>query len=301
MEIRELETFVKVVSLGSFTKAADELALSQPAATRQIASLERELKTKLLDRLGKKVSLTSSGEILHEYAVQILRLSGEAKEAVAETSGGGSGRLALGASSTAATYLLPPLLRKYRKMRPGVELSVRTGPSRKVSEMVIANTVDFGVVMETPTENSLLESTVLAEYSYTAIVYPNHPLAAMAPQEPIDAEALAGERIVTMEPGTTLRSVVDKLFSSRNAAPQIAMELDNVESIKKMVQARLGVSILPIVSVRDEISNGHLVTIPLADTKVSRQQIAAVYRKDKFFNAAMKELLGLLKAELGER
>src|SRR5579872_5806481 len=115
MELHQLEAFEAVALNRSFTRAADELCLTQPAVTRQIAALERELKTRLFDRLGRSVQLTTSGEALHRYSAEVLRLTREAERAVADVATGAAGRLAVGANSTTATYLLPPLLRRFRE------------------------------------------------------------------------------------------------------------------------------------------------------------------------------------------
>src|SRR5580658_5361331 len=142
MQLHELEAFEAVAANRSFTRAAEALFLTQPAVTRQIASLERELKTRLFDRLGKVVALTTAGEALHRYASEILRLKHEAERAVSDVVTGSAGRIAVGANSTTATYLLPPILRQFRETQPGVELAVHTGVSAQVVEMVNANEVD---------------------------------------------------------------------------------------------------------------------------------------------------------------
>ena len=119
MELRQLETFVRVAELRSFTQAAELLYLTQPAVTRQVAALEAQLKTRLFDRLGRTVQLTAAGESLYRYAVEMLRLGREAERAVGDVVTGTAGRLAIGANSTTATYLLPPLLRQFRESYPG--------------------------------------------------------------------------------------------------------------------------------------------------------------------------------------
>src|SRR5215813_13325179 len=113
MELHQLEAFEAIVAHRNFTRAAEALHLTQPAITRQIASLERELRTRLFDRLGRTVQMTAAGEALHRYAAQIVRLSQEAQHAVADIEAGTAGRLAVGASNTLATYVLPPLLRRF--------------------------------------------------------------------------------------------------------------------------------------------------------------------------------------------
>jgi DNA-binding transcriptional LysR family regulator len=273
--------------------------LTQPAVTRQVASLEGELRTRLLERLKKEVKLTSAGEALLPYAVEMLRLSGEARRVVADVESGASGRFIVGASSTAATYLLPPLLRRYREAYPGVDLSVSTGVSARVTEMVLAHAVDIGVVTEYG-EQKGLKSIPLADHTTVAVVYPDHPLAryqADSSPRPIRVEELAESALLLMQRGTHLRAYTDRLFSGAAVEGQVSMELDNVEAIKKMIEARLGVSLLPLVSVEAEVEGGRLVALPLADAPGTDRRIAAIYREDKYLSTALKEFLRVLQSE----
>jgi DNA-binding transcriptional LysR family regulator len=302
VELRQLETFARVAQLQSFTRAADELALTQPAVTRQIAALEQELHTRLLERMGRKVRLTAAGEALFAYAMEILRLTREAERAVADVVTGAAGRLAVGASSTTATYILPPLLRRFRETYPGVELSVHTGVSAQVVEMVVANAVDVGVVTGFREQSGLVEIP-LADYATGVVVYPGHPLAQRAghfdttPQG-VSAEELAGSPLILMEEGTNLRTYVDRLLSAAGVEERVTMELDNVEAIKKMIEARLGISLLPLISVQAEVAAGRLVALPLADVPGAHRRIVAIHRHDKYLSAALKAFLALMKSSL---
>lgn len=299
MELRQLATFVRVTQEASFTKAAELLFLTQPAVTRQIAGLEEEFHTRLLERLGRRVELTSAGEALYRYAVEMLRLAGEAERAVADVSSGSAGRLTVGASSTMATYVLPLLLRKFREKLPGVELSVHTGPSARVADMVLSNEVDVGVVIGPQPHPGLVEIP-LAEDATGVVVYPDHPLARRG--GPVSAEELQGNPLILMEEGTNLRAYVDRLLSPERVADRVAMELDNVEAIKKMIEARLGISLLPLVSVQGEVEAGRLVALPLTDVPIAQRHLAAIYRQDKYLSASLKAFLSLLEVSFeGER
>jgi DNA-binding transcriptional LysR family regulator len=302
LELRQLETFARVAQLQSFTRAAEELALTQPAVTRQIAALERELHTRLLERMGRRVQVTAAGEALYAYAVQMLRLEQEAERAVADVVLGMAGRLAVGASSTTATYLLPPLLRRFREAYPGVELSVHTGVSAQVAERVLANEVDVGVVTGLREPSGLVEIP-LAEFATGVVVYPEHPLAGRArssgaAESGVGAAELAGSSLILMEEGTNLRTYVDRLLSAAGVEERVTMELDNVEAIKKMIEARLGISLLPLLSVGAEVEAGRLVALPLADVPGAHRRIVAIHRPDKYLSAALSAFLALLKSEL---
>jgi DNA-binding transcriptional LysR family regulator len=298
MEIRQLEAFVTVASEHGFTRAADRLALTQPAVTRQIGALEAELGARLLDRLGRRVELTAAGDALAGYASDILRLVAEARIAVADVRRGASGRLSIGASSTAATYLLPTILDTYRRAHPGVKLSVVTGPSPRVTEMVRAGSVDLGIVMDY-TEQDGIDAVGVTEYAICLVVSPSHPLASCPSGRATSLDAVLSEMpLIVMQSGATLRGFVDKLLEQTESPPPISMELDNVESIKKMIEAGLGVSILPEIAVSAEVASGRLATVALSGLPGLRQRIAAIHRKDKYLSTAMTRFLAICTEEL---
>jgi DNA-binding transcriptional LysR family regulator len=298
MELHQLEAFEAVAAHRSFTRAAEALFLTQPAVTRQIAALESELKTRLFDRLGRTVRLTAAGEALHRYAEQIVRLSREAHDAVADIEVGGAGRLAVGASSTLATYVLPDLLRRFRETHPApVEIAVHTGVSARVLEMVREGSADIGLVTGAAEETAdpVLTITVLADYETCVVVPPGHPLAGAGA---VRAADLSGSPLILMEAGTNLRTYVDRLLSAAGVEEQVALELDNVEAIKRMIQADLGISLLPEVSVRAEVEAGRLVALPLADVPRAHRRIALAHRRDKYLPAALRAFIVLLREEV---
>lgn len=290
MELHQLEAFEAVVAHKSFTRAAEALYLTQPAVTRQIAALEAELKTRLFDRLGRTVQITTAGEALHGYAEQIVRLAREARHAVADIESCGTGRLAVGASNTLATYVLPPLLRRFRENHPRVEIAVHTGVSAQVLEMVRRNEADIGLVTAEVRDISL-QVTALTDFETCVVVPPTHPLAS---RKSVGPEELAGNPLILMEAGTNLRTYVDRLLSAAGVAEQVALELDNVEAIKRMVEAELGLSLLPQVAVEREVEAGRLVALSLRNVPRAHRRIALVHRKDKYLSAAFRAFRELL-------
>lgn len=294
MELYQLESFEAVIAHRSFTRAAEALHLSQPAVTRQIRALEEEMRTPLFDRLGRSVQMTAAGEALHRYAEAILRLTQEARHAVADIETGTAGRLAVGASSTLATYVLPPLLRRFRVSHPRVEIAIHTGPSAQVLEIVRAGEADIGLVTGA-VQDRVLAASVLADYATCVVVPPGHPLAARGS---VRVGELAGSPLILMEAGTNLRTYVDRLLSAAGVEEQVSMELDNVEAIKRMIEAELGLSLLPEVSVRAEVAAGRLVALPLAAVPRAHRRIAFVHRRDKYLSAALRAFIRLLESEV---
>jgi DNA-binding transcriptional LysR family regulator len=299
MELRQLQALVTVARTASFTKAADELYLTQSAVTRQIAALEGELRTRLFDRLGRSAVLTSAGKALEAYAREILRLDAEAVRAVQDVSSGIAGKIALGSSSTAAAYLLPQILREFRQRNPGIELSVLTGSSQHVADLIVHNNADIGIVMDKPLDDGLNTITV-AEYSIALIVYPDHPLANSALGIPKDVtlRQLAELPLILMQPGSSMRRSADDLLQQAESSHYISMELDNVEAIKKMIEARLGVSLLPLMSVTNECKSGSLVALPILSPNPPRPSIAIIHRKDKFITKTMHSFISLVSERL---
>jgi DNA-binding transcriptional LysR family regulator len=296
VELHQLEAFEAVALHGSFTRAAEALHLTQPAVTRQIAALESELKTRLFDRLGRSVQRTAAGDALHTYAEQIVRLAREARHAVTDVGAGGAGRLAVGASSTLATYVLPTLLRQFRETNPRVEISVHTGVSAQVLQMVIANEADLGLITG-DAEDKVVATVELAEYDTCVVVPPLHPLSG---RKVIHASDLAGSPLILMGAGTNLRAYIDRVLGAAGVEEQVTMELDNVEAIKRMIEAGLGISMLPEVSVLPEVAAGRLVALPLADVPRANRRIRLVYRRDKYVSASMTAFIHLLTASLAD-
>lgn len=302
MDLHQLQAFEAVARERSFTRAAESLFLTQPAVTRQIAALEAELRTRLFDRLGRSVQLTASGEALHRYAEAIVRLTREAEQAVAEIGTGAAGRLSVGASSTLATYVLPPLLRAFRETHPNVELGIHTGVSADVLDMVRAGRVDVGLVTSGESiRDPLLVPTVLADYETRVVVPPGHALVQSDRAATLRATDLAAGplMLILMETGTNLRAYVDGLLSAAGVtnAP-VTMELDNVEAIKRMIEAGLGISLLPEVSVRAEVAGGRLVALSLSDVPRASRRMALVVRQNKYVPAALRSFMDLLETEL---
>jgi DNA-binding transcriptional LysR family regulator len=291
MELHQLEAFETLIQRRSFTRAAEALHLTQPAVTRQIAGLEAELHTRLFDRLGRTVQPTTAGEALHRYAEPILRVLSEARQAVADVRSGTGGRLTIGASSTLATYVLPPILREFRAANRAVDISVHTGVSAAVLAMVRAGEVDAGLVTA-DVSDPLLEVTVLAEYETCVVVPSGHPFDG---RETVSVMELEGSSFILMESGTNLRSYVDRVLGAAGVDEQVMMELDNVEAIKRMIEAGLGISLLPRVAVNTEVDAGRLCALRLTDIAQPGRTIKVVRRRDRFEHQALKAMLALLQ------
>jgi DNA-binding transcriptional LysR family regulator len=296
MELRQIEAFVSVVKHKTFTLASDHLSLTQPAVTRAVGSLESELGTKLLDRMGRTVALTASGESFLPYAESMLRMADESKRCVADVQDGNAGRLSLASSGTIAAYMLPSILRDFGLRYPKVKLELHTAPSAQVFEMVVGGEVDCGLVMDIRSADGI-STQVISNYSHVLITSREFHQEISDQNELVLAEKISNYELITMQLGSTLRSQVETILSQSGVKPKIGLIVDNVETIKRMVRAGLGVAILPDLSVREESLNGELSVHKIADSEGVSQQIAAIHREDRYVSMAMRNLIGMMSSK----
>jgi DNA-binding transcriptional LysR family regulator len=295
LDLRQLETFLLVAEERNFTRAAARLSLTQPAVTRQIMSLERELQTRLFERLGREVRLTAAGRALRIYADRILRLCDDARAALSDVASGSAGDVTVGATSTLATYLLPRVISEFRSCYPRIELTVSTGASSRILRLVEENEVDLGLVASELVPSPLVE-VPLCDYRTVAIVPSHHHLAGVSD---LPIERLACEPLILMKQGTYLRRHVDRLLQSAGVRAKTVMELDNVEVLKKMVETGLGVSLVPEVAVREEVAAGRVAALRLEQAAEPQRQVTLVYRGDRYLTASIRALMELIKAQVG--
>ena len=289
LNLAHLRTLQAVVSHGSFSRAAEDLHLSQPAVSLHIRQLEERAGHRLLERVGKRAFLTRPGEILLEHAVRALGELEAAHQALERLRGVVAGRLRLGTGATASTYLLPPLLRRLRARYPALELVVVTGNSAEIAAAVASNQLDLGIVT-LPVAARSLEVSPLCVDRLVAIAPPGREWRGRRSVTPSE---LASRPLILYERGGTIRRVIDEWFRRAHATPRVAMELGNAEAIKKLVEAGLGLSVSSAMAVKAEVRAGTLAAIAL-DPALSRH-LGIVSRRDKPESPAVQVLLSGLR------
>jgi DNA-binding transcriptional LysR family regulator len=275
LSLGHLRTLEAIARHGSFSRAARELNLTQPAVSMQIRLLERALGLPLLERVGKRAFPTRGGEVLLAHAGRALRELQAGVERVHELRGVVAGRLRLGTSASISIYLLPPALRRFRVRYPETELIVVTGNAPEITRAIVGNGLDVGIV-SLPVRDRALSVTPFFRDELVAVAPPER---AWRRRAAITATELAREPLILFEPGATLRRVIDGWFHRAGVSPRSPMELGNTEAIKKLVEAGLGLSVTSWFSVREEARAGTLAAIPL-DPPVHRQ-LGIVRRRDK--------------------
>jgi len=288
MADRRLQVFHTVARLLSFTKAAETLHMTQPAVTFQVRQLEDHFNTRLFDRTHNRISLTEAGRAVFAYAERIFELYAEMENAVREITGAVSGALTMGASTTIAEYMLPPLLGDFKERYPDIVIHLKVANTEGIVSMVENNTIDLGLV-EAPVSNKNLVVEVCKQDQLFAIVPPGHPL---ADQETVDLTQLLQHPFICREEGSGTREVIVDYLQIQHdcsATLNIAMELGSPEAIKGAVEAGMGVSVVSGTTIRKEIKLGTLVALRL-DPPLNRP-FSFVHQKQKFRLRVMEELL----------
>lgn len=298
MADRRLQVFHTVARLLSFTKAAETLHMTQPAVTFQIRQLEEHFNTRLFDRTHNRISLTTAGDRVFEYANKIISLYSEMENNVREITGDVSGILIIGASTTIAEYMLPSLLGAFKERHPGINLRLRVSNSLGIVHMVEDNSVDVGIV-ESQIANKNLSVEVCWYDKLVFICLPNHPL---AKKTAIAGQDLVGLPFVCREEGSGTREFIDAYLEKQNMQfhdLNISLEVGNPEAVKSAVEAGLGVSIVSQATVVKELKLGSLAARPL-DPQLERP-FSIVFQRQKFRLHAVEQFMDFAHANCEKR
>jgi DNA-binding transcriptional LysR family regulator len=269
----QLEAFVEVVRRGSVTAGARALFLTQPALTARLNSLEREVGVRLLTRRRGGVRLTEAGRAFLPYAERALQAVADGRSVLKELASGAAGHVAVCASPIVSTYALPAILERFSQMHPGVQVAVRTGHSEEMIEVVKRDEVAVGLLRAFNDPD--VDQFTLYEDELVLVVHADHPAGGV-----VRLADLGDEHFVLFDRASSYHELTNALFLDAGIAPRSVMELDNVDSAKKMVELGLGIAFLPRIAVADETRNGRLRVVEVADRRPPRRPIVAVRRRD---------------------
>jgi len=268
----QLQAFVEAARLGSVTRAADALFVTQPALTARLNALEKTVGAPLLVRRRGGVRLTEAGRAFLPYAERALQAVADGRHVLTELERGVVGHVPIGASPAVSTYALPSILKRFQQTHPGVQVAVRTGHSEEVAELVKRDEVAVG--LSRALRDPDLESFTLYEDELVLVVHPEHPFVG-----DVRSSELADEQFVLFDRASSYHELTSALFLDAGIIPRGVMELDNIDSAKKMVEHGLGVAFLPHVAVAGEVRSGRLRIVPIADRQPPRRAIVAVRRR----------------------
>ncbi len=290
VDLGQIEAFVQVAQLRSFSRAAQALQLTQPSVTARIQSLERELGEELFERGGRGVRLTDAGEAFLPYAVRILQMMKEGRNAVEEVRHLHLGHLRLGSALTISTYVLPKLLHQFRARHPGINVSVRTGRSEFVLQMVLNDEVQVGLVRSL--HHVDVETIPLYEDEIVLVVPKDHPF---AERRQATLEEVTREPFILFDRGSSYFGLINSYFRQMGKVPRVAMELDSLEATKRMVEEGLGIAMVPKVTIERELQVGALVQVDIVDAPSLSRTIALIYRRHRRRSRPVQAFIDLLR------
>ncbi len=274
LNLHRLRVFHAVARRESYSRAAEDLHISQPAVSKHVLDLEEELGAKLFHRLGRRIVLTEAGRLMADYAQRIFLLADEARRALGELEGLERGRLTLGASSTPGNYLLPRALAVFRAKYPHLEISLDIMASHDVVDRILRQDLDLGFVGATFDAELHVQSYV--EDELVLVLRPGHPLATV---RTIPREALETETFILRDVASGTRTVADAEIKARGITIRRMLELRSVEAVKQAVAEGLGISFISRYAVALEVR--HKVLAVAADPRLRfRRPLVMISRKD---------------------
>lgn len=295
MNLEQLKTFHRVAVLGSFTRAAQELFITQPAVSLQIQALETAVGVPLFDRSRRQVRLTGEGETLFAYTSRVFALFDEIKTVFQDMNGLQTGHLSLGATSIMAAYHMTPLIGRFHRRFPGVAFDVMIGNSHKVEELVLSGEVELGfspVLKHSPS----LRQVFLHREPFVLVTAPASPLAVSC--GPLPLEAIMEVPFILREKGARTHDKVCQWFRehSPNGLPRHVLTIADMEATKRLVAGGYGVTALPKAAVEDEIAHNQLALLQLEGFALHTDYYL-VCQEGKTYSHAALAFLALLYEE----
>jgi LysR family transcriptional regulator, low CO2-responsive transcriptional regulator len=297
LTLRQLKVFESAARHLNFTRAAEELFLTQPAVSMQVKQLEESLGVALFEQLGKRVHLTEAGQEVLTYARTVTQQLDELESVLNSLKGLSGGKLRISVATT-ANYFIPTLLGTFSRRYPEVTVSLDVTNREILLQQLSENTVDL-VIMGQPPAEADVEAESFMENPLVIVAPPEHPLAG---EKKIPLKRLQDEIFLVREPGSGTRSAMERFFAEREIHLKTGMEVGSNEAIKQSVQAGLGLGLLSRATIEQELELDRLVVLDVAEFPIMRHWYA-VHRRGKrlsavaeaFKNFMLRDARGLLK------
>jgi DNA-binding transcriptional LysR family regulator len=295
MQLEALKTFCDLVETGSFTRAGELNRVSQSAVSQQVRGLERRFDRRLVERSGPAgVEPTDAGRLLYQESKVILARFRSLEERLRTPSGRMTGTVHVATVYSLGLHALPPYVKQFLREHPQVAIQVEYSRTDRVYSACASGTIDLGIVAF-PRRRPRLDVILLRNEALVVVVSPEHRLAR---RRAIPVSALDGESFVAFDRAVPTRRAVDRILRDHGASVRIATEFDNIETIKRSVEAGLGVSIVPEDTVKNEVRAGTLVSLSFADGPFTRP-VGIIHRKGREISAPARAFVELLRRGMG--
>ena len=293
MDIPRLEAFLEIARLGSMRAAARSLHLGQPALSARIVALEDELGARVFERTKRGVRLTLAGRALMPHAERALEAVEAGRSAVSQVEQGDDGELTIAAASAVNASVVPELVARFRRYHPGVHLYVHTGSAERITELVAFGTAQLGLVREVaPSRDPRVRVTPLYEEASMLVARPEHPFVA---EGEIPLARLADATLVFYDRGSDDYTAAQSLLKEGGVTPYGVIEVDSVDTARRLVERGLGVAFLPATAAVPSIEAERLSAVSLADARPTSWRIVALERTEASTwppVATLRKLLG---------
>jgi len=280
--LRQLQVFEKVANHLNYSRAAEELYLSQPAVSMQIKQLEGHIGLPLFEQMGKKIFLTEAGRELHHYARSIAQQLTEMEAVFDEMKGLGHGKLTISVVNT-ANYFTPQLLARFCQRYPEINVILQVANRDAVLKQLADNSTDLAIMGQPPKGLDLIAESFL-DNPMVVIAPPDHPLTTV---KQVKFDQLAKQTFVSREQGSGTRSAMERVFEKYNIQPHISMEMETNEAIKQAVQAGMGLGILSLHSIELELETKRLAMLNVEHFPLLRHWFVAHRRNKRLSSAAL--------------
>ncbi len=274
-QLQQVEGFLEVARRGSVSRAAEALFITQPTLTARLHGLERELGTKLFVRTPRGMRLTEAGHAWVPFAQRAMRALTEGRDALEQVMAASAGHLVIASAPAVSTYVLPGLLEKFVSAHPRVEVSVRTGHSEDLVDLVLREEVQLGLGREI--HHPDLELRPFHKEVLVLVCAADHPFASV---RSVSMAEVTNEKLIMFDRTSSYYEITHAAFLSSRVKLRRYMELDSIEAAKKMVERGLGVALLPATAVLREVETKHLIRVKVRDAPPMYNSIAAFRRRD---------------------
>lgn len=288
----QLHIFHTVARLGSFSKAAQELSISQPAVSIQVRELEKEFGSSLLHRMRKGLQLTDAGQAVFGYTQRIFSLADEMRSAVQDIQGLRSGRLTIGSSSTPGEYILPWIIGQFQRKYPGIDVSLSISNTQSVVNQIQNRELDLGMA-GAPVD---LQGFVSFPYVIDEVIVIASPDHALASKRVVTLDDLQGQKFILREMGSATRRAAEDCLADSGVSVNVVMELGSNEAVKRAVAADLGLGMVSKFAVLPDTKAGMIVVVQI-DGWLCERPLTLFYRDDKHLPSAQRAFLEFLQEE----
>jgi LysR family transcriptional regulator, low CO2-responsive transcriptional regulator len=296
MEIPQIETFLAVATFGGFHRAAEALRVSQPAVSARIKALEESLGVMLFVRSRRGLTLSEPGRVLRPYAEQLLKTASIARQAVHQLQPGSEAPLQIAAALSISVYFLPDVLQKFQRAFPKVIISIRPGHSKEVLDMVLGEEAEIGLARSL--QHPEVETISLRDDPLLLVA---HPTQGATKSHRARLEQVASWPLIFYERGSSDWTLTRGLFRNAGLVPNVALEVDTIETAKRMVERGLGLAFLPLMAIGSEVRRGELAIIKLLNAEPLHRSLDLIHPRHRPLRAEARSFLQVVREVVRER